>query len=49
MTEAEQKKLTAKAKKMYDGCPTVKPKWEQLGEATKSVWLQYAASNGSKK
>lgn len=34
MTELEKK-----AKKLYDDCPTVKPRWEQLGETTKGVWM----------
>jgi hypothetical protein len=46
MTELERK-----AKKLYDECPTVKPKWGQLGEATKSVWLEKAGriDKGKKK
>jgi hypothetical protein len=27
------------AELLYDECPTVKPAWEQLGEVTKSVWV----------
>ena len=28
------------AKKLYNECPTPKPTWEQLGEVTKSVWIE---------
>lgn len=30
------------AKSLYDACPTPKPKWEQLGDVTRSVWLDRA-------
>lgn len=28
------------ARKMYDACPTVKPDWSQLGDVTRSVWIE---------
>jgi hypothetical protein len=28
------------AELLYDECPTVKPRWDQLGEVTKSVWVE---------
>jgi hypothetical protein len=30
--------LDAAAKALYDACPSVKPRWEQLGDVTRSVW-----------
>jgi hypothetical protein len=30
------------ARQMYDDCPTPKPRWDQLGDVTKSVWLERA-------
>lgn len=41
MTDEEY--LEARGKELYDECPSVKPKWEQLGEACKSVWRERAA------
>lgn len=35
MTEAD---LEAKAKDLYESMPTPKPRWDQLGSVTKSVW-----------
>ena len=35
----EQEKEAA-ARKLYDDCTTIKPRWDQLGEATKSVWVK---------
>ena len=32
--------LEREARLLYDQCPTVKPDWEQLGEVTKSVWVE---------
>jgi hypothetical protein len=31
--------LLTEAKLLYDECPTVKPAWEQLGDVTRSVWV----------
>lgn len=33
--------LDTEAMLLYDECPTPKPAWEQLGEATRSVWRGY--------
>lgn len=33
--------LDARARALYDACPTVKPDWDQLGETTKGVWRGY--------
>jgi hypothetical protein len=33
--------LELEARLLYDECPTVKPDWEQVGEAVKSVWREY--------
>jgi hypothetical protein len=33
------------ARALYDGCPTVKPTWDQLGDVTKSVWIERAQSS----
>lgn len=30
------------ARKLYDACPTPKPRWEQLGDVTKGVWRERA-------
>lgn len=30
------------AEELYDDCPSVKPSWDQLGDATKSVWCDKA-------
>lgn len=35
MTPAE---LETEARLLYEQCLTPKPSWEQLGEATRSVW-----------
>lgn len=32
--------IDARAKALYERCAPVAPKWEQLGEATKSVWRE---------
>jgi hypothetical protein len=32
--------LDARAKALYDACPTVKPTWDQLGDTTKDVWRE---------
>lgn len=32
------------AKELYDDCQTVKPEWHQLGDYTKSYWLELAAA-----
>lgn len=31
------------ARALYDACPSIKPSWDQLGEATKDVWRERAA------
>ena len=36
MTPAQ---LLVEAQLLYDECPTVKPAWEQLGDVTRSVWV----------
>ena len=33
--------LLKEAELLYDECPTVKPRWDQLGETTQSVWVGY--------
>lgn len=35
--------IEALAQELYEACQTVKPRWDQLGEVTKSVWREYAA------
>lgn len=37
MTPAE---LETEARLLYEQCLTPKPSWEQLGEATRSVWRE---------
>ena len=37
MTKAE---LDAAGRRLYDACRSVKPSWDQLGEVTKSVWIE---------
>lgn len=32
--------LDLEARLLYDECRTPKPDWEQLGEATRSVWRE---------
>lgn len=32
--------LLVEAQLLYDECPTVKPTWEQLGDVTRSVWVE---------
>lgn|GEM_PF-4256070 len=32
--------LDAKAKRLYEACAPVAPRWEQLGENTKNVWRE---------
>lgn len=34
--------LGEEARRLYDACPTVKPTWEQLGDVTRSVWIDKA-------
>jgi hypothetical protein len=36
------KNIDALARTLYDRCPTVKPAWEQIGEATRSTWRESA-------
>ena len=38
----EANELDLRAQALYDACPTVKPAWSQLGEATRSVWRDRA-------
>lgn len=33
------------ARALYDTCPTVKPTWDQLGDVTKSVWIERAQAS----
>jgi hypothetical protein len=33
------------ARAMYEECPTVKPRWDDLQEVTKSVWRDYVLAN----
>jgi len=35
--------LHERAIELYEDCQTVKPTWDQLGDVTKSVWLEMAA------
>lgn len=30
------------AQALYEACPTVKPRWDQLGGVTQSVWIERA-------
>ncbi len=42
MNEPEQltsEQALVEAELLYDECPTVKPAWDQLGDVTKSVWV----------
>lgn len=32
--------VESRARSLYDACPTVKPEWSQLGEATRGVWRE---------
>ncbi len=32
------------AEALYEACPTVKPRWDQLGGVTQSVWIERAQS-----
>lgn len=34
-------KLDAEAKALYESRDLIAPKWEQLGDVTKSVWRDY--------
>lgn len=34
--------LEALARRLYDDCPTPKPAWPDLGDATRGVWLESA-------
>jgi len=34
--------IEARARELWDCCPTVKPAWDQLGEVTKNVWREMA-------
>lgn len=33
---------TELAEALYEACPTVKPRWDQLGGVTQSVWIERA-------
>jgi hypothetical protein len=33
------------ARTLYYLCPTVKPTWDQLGDVTKSVWIERAQAS----
>ena len=35
------RELEAEAEALYAECESVKPRWDQLGEVTKSVWVGY--------
>ena len=37
------RELQDRARELYEACPTPKPTWDQLGPATQSVWIGYAA------
>lgn len=39
-TDLTPEQLLQEAELLYDQCPTVKPRWDQLGEVTKSVWVE---------
>ena len=46
IAEAPEYDANKVAKALYDNCPTVKPKWEQLGNVTRGVWRERAEQNG---
>jgi hypothetical protein len=35
-----QRQIEQEARRLYNECQTVKPDWGQLGEATKSLWME---------
>lgn len=37
-----RKEVLALAERMWNECPTVKPRWEDLGGVTQSVWIERA-------
>lgn len=37
-----EEQLERTAQRMYDACLTPKPSWAQLGDVTRSVWLERA-------
>lgn len=37
----DQKELEAKARELYNACPSVKPSWDSLGPSCKEVWMEY--------
>jgi len=46
--EASKKPVTdieTQARALYHACQTPKPRWDQLGEATKSVWRERVVKN----
>lgn len=38
--------LESRARSLYDACPTVKPEWSQLAEATRGVWRDMVLAKG---
>jgi hypothetical protein len=34
--------ILAAARALYDVCPTPKPSWDQLGDATRAFWIERA-------
>lgn len=36
------------AEALYEACPTVKPRWDQLGGVTQSVWIERAQAQLAK-
>lgn len=41
--DQEREEVEREARRMYDDCPTVKPKWEQLRDVTRTLWRERAA------
>lgn len=41
--------LDEAAHALYDACPSIKPRWEQLGDVTKSVWRDRVTQNPTAK
>ena len=38
----EKEELERLAEKLYNACSSVKPTWRQLGDVTRSVWMERA-------
>lgn len=42
MPSAVGREIERRAHELYDACQTVKPRWEDLGDVTRSVWIDKA-------